>query len=83
MEGKQGAEKNNPEISQVLDNQETLAFLREAGIKPLEKYESGQPVLYVFPESVRRKKEAFPSIPVKGRPTVARLGRPTFIDPNF
>jgi len=75
----------------VMSEAETIAFLRESGVAPLDiqNWKPGQPVLYVFPERFRaddailsrRRVDQNPlnlrSVPLHKRPTIARVDCPS------
>lgn len=70
----------------VLNEAQTLAFLRQHGIEPLESWSAGQVVLYVFPQRLREDHgelaggELSPQVPESERPTIVRIDAPETID---
>jgi hypothetical protein len=55
---------------------ETIAFLQEQGVKPLENFTAHQPLLYVLEERIRKDNGPLKDLPKDKRPSVARVSDP-------
>ncbi len=62
---------------------ETLQFLQGQGIKPLEKFEEGKPLLVVLEDMYRGDDGPFSRFPPSQRPSVARIDNPRALDFNL
>lgn len=58
---------------------ETIAFLRERGAKPLEDWQPHQPILYVLEERLRKDVGPFNKFSKDMRPSVVRVDDPSKI----
>ncbi len=66
--------------SRSMTELETFSFLKEKGIRPLEGWHLGMPVLYILEEVIRGDEGPFGDIPSEFRPSIARVDSPTALD---
>lgn len=64
----------------ILNETETLAFLKEKGIQPLEDWKAGEPLLYVFEEALRDDRSIFGDVAPNERPTLVRIDAPSYLE---
>lgn len=74
------AKQEQPPAKEVLDTQETQAYLLSHGVVPLRNFVANTPLLYVFPEHLRSDSGSLGTLYGSRRPSFARLHTPTSLD---
>lgn len=64
---------------EAMNEEQTLQFLREHGVKPLTRWLPRQPLLYVLEEQTRSDEGPYGDRPKEQRPSIVRLDEPTAI----
>ena len=79
-EGPKGLREPDKEAQDPYMNEEqTLAFVKERGLEPLTAWQPGQPFIYVFEEHVRKFPDFFSAHPEGRKPSLARVDSPTWM----